>query len=47
LKATLDQNNYATFFQYDDEGNLFSIKKETVEGVKTIQATQNYIKAKP
>lgn len=46
LKAILDQNNYATYYQYDDEGNLFSIKKETVEGIKTIQATQNYIKKK-
>lgn len=46
LKAVLDQNNYATFYQYDDEGNLFSVKKETVKGIKTIQATQNYIKTK-
>lgn len=46
LRATLDQNNYATLYQYDDEGNLFSIKKETVNGIKTIQSTQNYIKIK-
>jgi len=46
LNATLDQNNYATYYQYDDEGNLFSVKKETVEGIKTIQATQNYVRKK-
>ncbi len=46
LRATLDQNNYSTLYQYDDEGNLFSIKKETVNGIKTIQSTQNYIKIK-
>lgn len=47
LRAVLDQNNYATLYQYDDEGNLFSIKKETVAGIKTIQATENFIKIKP
>lgn len=46
LRSTLDQNNYSTLYQYDDEGNLFSIKKETVNGIKTIQSTQNYIKIK-
>lgn len=34
--ATLDENNYATFYVYDDEGKLVITKKETREGVKTI-----------
>jgi hypothetical protein len=47
LNAELDENNYATLFQYNDKGWLFSVKKETVEGIKTIQATQSYIKTAP
>ncbi len=35
--AQLDENNYATFYEYDEEGNLIRIKKETVRGVMTIQ----------
>ncbi len=44
LLATLDQNNYATFYQYDEQGNLFSTKKETTEGIKTLQTSNSYIK---
>ena len=29
LTAELDDNNYATFYEYDQEGNLTRIKKET------------------
>jgi len=43
LLASLDQNNYAVYYKYDDEGNLFSVSKETVEGIKTIQVNQSYI----
>lgn len=45
LRATLDGNNYATMYQYDDEGNLFAIKKETVKGIKTIQVSSSYVKS--
>jgi len=45
LKAVLDNNNYATFYNYDEEGNLFLVKKETAEGIKTIQETREYVKA--
>lgn len=37
LEATLDNNNYATLYSYDEEGNLYLIRKETIEGVVTIQ----------
>jgi len=44
LSAVLDNNNFATFYHYDEEGNLFLVKKETAEGVKTIQETREYVK---
>lgn len=47
LQAVLDQNNYATFYHYDEEGNLFLVKKETAEGIKTIQETRGYVKSTP
>ncbi len=37
ISATLDENNYATFYEYDDMGNLIRIKRETERGVMTIQ----------
>jgi hypothetical protein len=37
LAATLDENNYATFYEYDEEGALTRTKKETTRGVYTIQ----------
>ena len=37
LVAELDANNYATFYNYDDEGNMTKVKKETVDGIKTIK----------
>lgn len=40
LKASLDQNNYATFYKYDEEGNLIQIQKETERGIKTIQESE-------
>jgi|GEM_PF-4224198 len=42
-EAVLDQNNFATIYKYDDEGKLFQVKKETVEGIKTLQVTQSYL----
>lgn len=36
LVAVLDDNNYATFYEYDQEGTLVRTKKETVRGVVTI-----------
>jgi hypothetical protein len=40
LKAELDDNNYATFYEYDLEGNLIRIKKETSRGIMTIQESR-------
>lgn len=41
LMAELDENNYATFYEYDEEGALIRVKKETERGVKTIKETGN------
>ena len=41
LTSELDDNNYATFYEYDNEGGLIRIKKETVRGVVTIQETRS------
>jgi uncharacterized repeat protein (TIGR01451 family) len=41
LMAELDENNYATFYEYDEEGNLVRVKRETERGVKTIQETRD------
>lgn len=40
LLAELDDNNYATFYEYDKEGKLIRIKKETERGVMTIQESR-------
>jgi hypothetical protein len=39
--AELDENNYATLYEYDDDGTLIRVKKETKLGVKTIQETRS------
>jgi hypothetical protein len=41
LVAELDENNYAAFYEYDEEGQLVRVKKETVQGVKTIKETRS------
>lgn len=46
LSAELDENNYATYYEYNEEGALIRIKKETERGVKTIQESFSN-KAKP
>ena len=35
--AELDENNFATIYNYDDEGHVSKIKKETVNGIKTLK----------
>jgi len=35
--AELDENNFATFYEYDKEGNLERIKKETEKGILTLK----------
>lgn len=39
LAAELDENNYATFYEYDEEGGLIRVEKETEDGKVTIQAS--------
>lgn len=41
LSAELDENNYATIYQYDEEGQLVRVKKETSLGIKTIKETRS------
>jgi hypothetical protein len=41
LMAELDENNYATFYEYDDDGTLVRLKKETERGIKTIKETRS------
>lgn len=43
LEAELDANNYATFYYYDDEGNLFLVKRETAKGIITVQESRSFI----
>ncbi len=38
--ASLDDQNFALIYQYNDEGKLVRKQKETIEGVKTIVETQ-------
>jgi hypothetical protein len=44
LASMLDENNYATFYEYDEEGKLIRIKKETEKGIMTIQENREGIK---
>ncbi|MBC9812568.1 hypothetical protein H9Y05_08810 [Crocinitomicaceae bacterium CZZ-1] len=41
LTAELDDNNYATIYEYDNEGQLIRIKKETARGIMTIQESRS------
>lgn len=39
--AEMDERNYATFYEYDEEGNLTRTKKETERGIVTIQENRS------
>jgi PKD repeat protein len=41
LAAELDENNYATLYEYDEEGKLIRVKKETQRGVMTIKESRS------
>lgn len=46
LIAEMDENNFATFYEYDDEGILLRVKKETERGIMTIKETRSSYKRK-
>jgi hypothetical protein len=41
LMAELDENNYASMYEYDDDGTLIRVKKETEKGIMTISETRS------
>lgn len=41
LVSELDANNYATFYEYDEEGTLVRTKVETRQGIKTVTETRS------
>lgn len=43
LVAQLDERNYATLYEYDEEGKLIRVKKETERGIMTIQENRDNI----
>lgn len=47
LMAEMDENNYATFYEYDDEGSLVRVKKETEKGIMTIKENRSAYHKKP
>lgn len=44
LMSTLDDNNFAVFFEYDEEGALVRKKVETERGIMTIEEKRNSLK---
>lgn len=41
LMAEIDENGFASFYEYDDEGLLIRVKKETERGVMTIKESRS------
>ena len=41
LMADLDENNYATYYEYDDDGTLIRVKRETEKGILTVKETRS------
>lgn len=46
LVAELDNQNYATFYNYDEEGTLTQVKKETIKGIQTLKTSRSNVKIK-
>jgi hypothetical protein len=44
LMAALDENNFATFYEYDDQGTLIRVKKETEKSINTIKETRSSLR---
>jgi hypothetical protein len=48
MAAELDANNFATFYEYDKEGNLIRIKRETERGIVTVKESKSgFLKSNP
>jgi hypothetical protein len=46
LMAEIDENGFATFYEYDDEGLLVRVKKETEKGIMTLKETRSTYRRK-
>lgn len=44
LMAEIDENGFATFYEYDDEGLLVRVKKETERGTMTLKESRSSYK---
>ena len=44
--AELDERNFATLYEYDEEGKLVRVKKETERGIMTIKENFNSYRKK-
>ena len=44
LVAELDNRNFATFYNYDSEGSIVQVKKETEKGIVTLKTSRNSTK---
>ena len=44
LMAELDDRNFASFYEYDSEGQLTRKKKETEQGIVTLQESKTHIR---
>jgi hypothetical protein len=42
MVAELDEKNYATLYEYDKEGILVRVKKETERGIYTVKETRSH-----
>jgi hypothetical protein len=47
LMAQLDENNFATLYEYDDEGTPVRVKKETEKGILTIKESRQSLSQRP
>lgn len=41
LASELDENNYATFYEYDEQGAVKRVKRETEKGIVTVKETRS------
>jgi len=44
LLSQIDENNFATFYEYDDEGTPIRVKKETEKGIVTLKENRKFFK---